>query len=108
MKTLEELRGRGCLVDRDGAVWFETPEARALDREGEEGRAVIRSHGDPTYLGTDIAYHRLCLEERGIDLKINVWGPNTHDHLLHMKIALPALGIAEQGRGGVVDQHVCS
>jgi arginyl-tRNA synthetase len=94
-KTMDELRRRGCLVDRDGAVWFETPEARALDREGEEGWVVIRSSGDPMYLGTDIAYHRLCLEERGIDLKINVWGSNTHYHLLQMKIALPALGIGE-------------
>ena len=94
-KTMDELRRRGCLVDRDGAVWFETPEARALDREGEEGWVVIRSNGDPTYLGTDIAYHRLCLEERGVDLKLNVWGSNTHYHLLQMKIALPALGITE-------------
>lgn len=95
-KTMDELRSRGCLVDRDGAVWFETPEARALDREGEEGWVVVRSNGDPTYLGTDLAYHRLCLEERGFDLKLNVWGSNTHYHLLQMKIALPALGITEE------------
>jgi arginyl-tRNA synthetase len=105
-KTMDELRRRGCLVDRDGAVWFETPEARALDREGEEGWVVIRSNGDPTYLGTDIAYHRLCLEERGIDLKINVWGANTHYHLLQMKIALPALGITEDRWSVVLYQYV--
>jgi arginyl-tRNA synthetase len=105
-KTMEELRRRGCLVDRDGAVWFETPEARALDREGEEGWVVIRSNGDPVYLGTDIAYHRLCLEERGIDLKINVWGANTHYHLLQMKIALPALGIGEDRWSVLLYQYV--
>jgi arginyl-tRNA synthetase len=105
-KTMEELRRRGSLVDRDGAVWFETPEARALDREGEEGWVVIRSNGDPTYLGTDIAYHRLCLEERGIDLKINVWGANTHYHLLQMKIALPALGITEDRWSVLLYQYV--
>ncbi len=105
-KTMDELRSRGCLVDRDGAVWFETPEARALDREGEEGWVVIRSNGDPTYLGTDIAYHRLCLEERGIDLKLNVWGANTHYHLLQMKIALPALGITEDRWSVVLYQYV--
>ena len=105
-KTMDELRRRGCLVDRDGAVWFETPEARALDREGEEGWVVIRSSGDPVYLGTDIAYHRLCLEERGIDLKINVWGANTHYHLLQMKIALPALGIGEDRWSVVLYQYV--
>ncbi|HUG05179.1 MAG TPA: arginine--tRNA ligase [Candidatus Limnocylindria bacterium] len=105
-KTMEELRRRGCLVDRDGAVWFETPEARALDREGEEGWVVIRSNGDPTYLGTDIAYHRLCLEERGVDLKLNVWGANTHYHLLQMKIALPALGITEERWSVLLYQYV--
>jgi arginyl-tRNA synthetase len=105
-KTMEELRRRGCLVDRDGAVWFESPEARALDREGEEGWVVIRSNGEPVYLGTDIAYHRLCLEERGIDLKINVWGANTHYHLLQMKIALPALGITEDRWSVVLYQYV--
>jgi arginyl-tRNA synthetase len=92
-KTMAELRRRGVLVDRDGAVWFETPEALALSREGDEGWVVIRSNGDPTYLGTDIAYHRLCLEDRGVDLKLDVWGANTHYHLQQMKIALPVLGI---------------
>ncbi len=105
-KTMDELRRRGCLVDRDGAVWFETPEARALDPEGEEGWVVIRSSGEPVYLGTDIAYHRLCLEERGIDLKINVWGANTHYHLLQMKIALPALDIREDRWQVVLYQYV--
>ncbi|MDP9252247.1 MAG: arginine--tRNA ligase [Chloroflexota bacterium] len=105
-RTMEELRRRGCLVDRDGAVWFETSEARALDREGEEGWVVIRSNGDPTYLGTDIAYHRLCFESRGIDLKINVWGANTHYHLLQMKIALPALGITEDRWSVLLYQYV--
>jgi arginyl-tRNA synthetase len=105
-KTMDELRSRGCLVDRDGAVWFETPEARALDREGEEGWVVIRSNGDPTYLGTDLAYHRLCLEERGFDLKLNVWGANTHYHLLQMKIALPALGITEDRWSVLLYQYV--
>ncbi len=105
-KTLDELRRRGCLVDREGAVWFETPEARALDREGEEGWVVVRSNGDPTYLGTDIAYHRLCLEEQGIDLKLNVWGANTHYHLLQMKIALPKLGITEERWNVVLYQYV--
>ena len=105
-KTMDELRSRGCLVERDGAVWFETPEARALDREGEEGWVVIRSNGDPTYLGTDLAYHRLCLDERGFDLKLNVWGANTHYHLLQMKIALPALGITEDRWSVLLYQYV--
>jgi arginyl-tRNA synthetase len=91
-KTIDELRKRGVIVERDGVVFFETPEAVALRREGDEGWVLVRANGDPTYLGTDIAYHRLCLEERGIELKLNVWGANTQYHLLQMKIALPVLG----------------
>ena len=92
-KTIDELRTRGVIVEREGVVFFETPEAAALRREGEQGWVLVDANGDPKYLGTDIAYHRLCLEERGIDLKLNVWGANTQYHLLQMKIALPALGI---------------
>ena len=105
-KTMLELRRRGVLVDRDGAVWFETPEALALSREGDEGWVLIRSNGEPLYLGTDIAYHRLCLEERGIDLKLDVWGANTHYHLQQMKIALPALGIDPSRFEVVLYQYV--
>ena len=92
-KTIDELRRRGVIVERDGVVFFETPDAVALRREGDEGWVLVRASGDPTYLGTDIAYHRLCLEERGVELKLNVWGANTQYHLLQMKIALPVLGI---------------
>jgi arginyl-tRNA synthetase len=91
--TIDELRRRGVIVEREGVVFFETPEAVALRREGEEGWVLVRANGEPVYLGTDIAYHRLCLEERAIDLKLNVWGANTQYHLQQMKIALPVLGI---------------
>jgi arginyl-tRNA synthetase len=92
-ETIDELRKRGVIVEREGVVFFETPEAVALRREGEEGWVLVRANGDPTYLGTDIAYHRQCLEERGVDLKLDVWGANTQYHLQQMKIALPTLGI---------------
>jgi arginyl-tRNA synthetase len=91
--TIEELRKRGVIVDRGGVIFFETPEAVALRRDGDEGWVLVDADGDPKYLGTDIAYHRLCLEQRGIDLKLDVWGANTQYHLQQMKIALPVLGI---------------
>ncbi len=105
-ETIEALRGRGVIVEREGVVFFETPDAVALRREGEEGWVLIRANGDPTYLGTDIAYHRLCLEERGIALKLNVWGANTQYHLLQMKIALPVLGIPPERFEVVLYQFV--
>ena len=93
-KTIAELRRRGVIVERDGMIFFETPEAAALRRdETEEGWVLVNANGDPLYLGTDIAYHRLCLEERGVDAKIDIWGANTQYHLAQMRIALPVLGI---------------
>jgi arginyl-tRNA synthetase len=91
--TVDVLRDKGVIVDREGVVFFETPDAVALRREGEEGWVLVDANGDPKYLGTDIAYHRLCLEDRGIDHKLDVWGANTQYHLQQMKIALPVLGI---------------
>jgi len=91
--TIDALRERGVIVDRDGAIFFETPEAIALRREGAEGWVLVDAEGDAKYLATDIAYHRQSLEERGFDLKLNVWGANTQYHLMQMKLALPVLGL---------------
>jgi arginyl-tRNA synthetase len=95
-KTIDELRKRGVIAEREGVVFFETPEAAALRRDQtDEGWVLLDKADDPPakYLATDIAYHRLCLEKRGVGLKLNVWGANTQYHLQQMKIALPALGI---------------
>ena len=92
-KTIDVLRKRGVIVERDGVVFFETPEAVALRREGDEGWVLKDAAGEAKYLATDIAYHRLCLEDRGVDLKLDVWGANTQYHVAQMKLALPLLGI---------------
>ena len=104
--TIEELRKRGIIVERDGVVFFETPEAVALRREGDEGWVLVDAHGDPTYLITDIAYHRLCLEERGFDKKLDIWGANTQYHLQQMRIALTVLGIGSSRFDVVIYQYV--
>jgi arginyl-tRNA synthetase len=105
-KTIDELKRRGVIVEREGVVFFETPEAVALRREGDEGWVLVDAADDPKYLGTDIAYHRLCLEERGFDLKLDVWGANTQYHLQQMKIALPVLGIGPERFEVVLYQFV--
>jgi arginyl-tRNA synthetase len=106
-KTIDALRKRGVIAERDGVIFFETPEAAALRRDQtDEGWVLVDKAGDPKYLATDIAYHRLCLEERGVDLKLNVWGANTQYHLQQMKIALPALGIDPSRLEVVLYQYV--
>ena len=92
-ETMRELRARGALEDRDGAVWLKSKEL------GEDIESVvIRSDAKrtPTYLGIDIAYHRNCLVERGFDRKLDIWGANTHGHMRRMRTALGALGLADR------------
>ena len=105
-KTIEELRKRGVIVERDGVVFFETPAAVALRREGDEGWVLKDAAGEAKYLATDIAYHRLCLEERGFDLKLDVWGANTQYHVAQMKMALPVLGVDPMRFEVVLYQYV--
>ncbi|HEV8535293.1 MAG TPA: arginine--tRNA ligase [Candidatus Limnocylindria bacterium] len=91
-KTLAELRKLGKVYEKDGAVWYEASEAV----EDKEGWVLVRSTGEPGYLGKDIAYHLQSLRERGFDKKIDIWGSNTHYHLIQMRAALKALGLLEK------------
>ena len=106
-KTIEVLKRKGVIVERDGVIFFETPEAAAMRRDqSDEGWVLVDANGDPKYLGTDIAYHRLCLEDRGVDLKLDVWGANTQYHLAQMKVVLPVLGIDPDRFEVVLYQYV--
>jgi len=105
-ETIDELRKRGVIVERNGVVFFETPEAIALRRDGDEGWVLKDANGEAKYLATDIAYHRLCLAQRGVDLKLDVWGANTQYHVAQMKMALPVLGIDPSRFEVVLYQYV--
>ena len=91
-RILAELRKLGKVYDRDGAVWFEASEAV----DDKEGWVLVRSNGEPGYLGKDIAYHVQSLRERRFDKKIDIWGSNTHYHLIQMRAAMQALGLLEK------------
>jgi arginyl-tRNA synthetase len=88
-KTLAELRRLGKVYEKDGAVWFEASESV----DDKEGWVLVRSNGDPGYLGKDIAYHVQSLRDRKFDKKIDIWGSNTHYHLIQMRAAMQALGL---------------
>ena len=91
-KTLAELRKLGKVYDKDGAVWFEASESV----DDKEGWVLVRSNGEPGYLGKDIAYHLQSLRDRRFDKKIDIWGSNTHYHLIQMRAAMQALGLLEK------------
>jgi arginyl-tRNA synthetase len=71
-EVLGELRKRGFVYDRDGAVWF-----RTTDFGKEQDTVLVKSSGEPTYRLPDIAYH-VTKFERGFDRMIDVFGA---DHI---------------------------
>jgi arginyl-tRNA synthetase len=87
-EVIEELRGRGHVYDEGGAVWF-----RATTFGDSRDRVLIKSNGDATYLGGDLAYHRNKFIERGFDRVIDVFGADTHGQVASLKAGMAALGV---------------
>jgi arginyl-tRNA synthetase len=86
--VIEELRTRGHVYDEGGAVWF-----RATEFGDSRDRVLIKSNGDFTYLGGDLAYHRNKFLERGFERVIDVFGADTHGQVASLKAGMQALGV---------------
>ncbi len=87
-QTIEELRKRGYVAEREGAVWF------ASSALGEDkDNVLVRSNGAPTYFASDAAYHYDKFVVRGYDRVIDVWGADHQGHVPRMKAMVSALGI---------------
>ncbi|RMH37001.1 MAG: arginine--tRNA ligase [Nitrospirae bacterium] len=89
-RTLEELRQKGLLFEKDGAWWFAS--SRFSD---DKDRVVAKQDGEYTYLASDIAYHRQKLE-RGFDLLINIWGADHHGYIPRLHAAIQAFGYPKE------------
>ena len=98
---LQRLRDAGCVVEREGAVWFAATEVGL-----EKDEVLIRSNGMPTYFMTDIAYHLDKLEKRSFDRAVDVVGADHGGHLARMYAALRALGIDDTRLNIVVTQLI--
>lgn len=88
--SLEFLKRKDFLYEKDGAVWF-----KATIFEDEKDRVVIKKDGNFTYIAPDIAYHRDKFE-RGFDDVINIWGPDHHGYIPRIKAAVEALGYPKE------------
>jgi len=87
-KTMDLLRERGYVAEREGAVWF------VSSAVGEEkDNVLVRSTGAPTYFASDIAYHYDKFVLRGFDRVIDIWGADHQGHVPRMKAAATALGV---------------
>ncbi|MHB1160550.1 MAG: arginine--tRNA ligase [Chloroflexota bacterium] len=87
-KTIDLMRQRGYVAEREGAVWFVST-ALGEDRDN----VLVRSNGSPTYFASDAAYHydKFCI--RGFDRVIDIWGADHQGHVPRMKAMAAALGI---------------
>lgn len=85
-KTVQALRERGYVYDKDGAIWF-----RATAFGADKDRVLIKSNGEPTYRLPDIAYHVNKLE-RGFHRIINVFGADHKDEYPDVIAGVRALG----------------
>jgi arginyl-tRNA synthetase len=85
-EAVEELRQRGVVEERDGAVWL-----RSTLFGDDKDRPLIRSNGAPTYLGADAAYYR-DKRRRGFERLIFLWGADHHGYVPRMRAIVRAFG----------------
>jgi arginyl-tRNA synthetase len=85
-ETINALKEKGLIYDKDGAQWFQSTKFG-----DDKDRVVIKSTGDKTYFGSDIAYHKEKID-RGFDKLIDIWGADHHGEVARTKGALEALG----------------
>jgi arginyl-tRNA synthetase len=87
-RTIDLLRQRGFVVEREGAVWFSS-----TSLGDDKDNVLIRSSGVPGYLAADIAYHYDKLVRRGFDRVIDIWGADHQGHVSRMKAGVQAVGV---------------
>ncbi len=100
-KSMEELRRRGAIVEKEGATWL------ASSALGEEkDNVLVRSTGVPTYFASDIAYHYDKFFGRGFDQVIDIWGADHQGHVSRVKTAVGALGVEAERLEIIIGQLV--
>lgn len=85
-KSIEDLKARGHIYEKDGAIWF-----RATAFGDDKDRVIIKREGDYTYFASDIAYHRKKIE-RGFDEIIDIWGADHHGYIPRIRAVMRAFG----------------
>jgi len=86
LQVMEQLRERGFVYEKDGAVWFKSTEFG-----DEKDRVLVTSGGEPTYFLVDIAYHQ-DKYARGFEKIYDLLGPDHHGYIKRMSAAMQALG----------------
>jgi len=107
-QVYQMLEDKGLLVEKDGAIWFASPDL------GEDKDAVIirspqvipNSDDRPTYFASDIAYVWDKLVLRSFNRAIYVWGADHHGDKPRVLAAAKALGFDPARVNILIYQHV--
>jgi len=81
-RGLERLKEGGHTYEADNALWLKT-----TDFDDDKDRVLVRSGGEPTYFGADVAYHADKVE-RGYSRLIDVLGADHHGYVARMTAAV--------------------
>jgi arginyl-tRNA synthetase len=92
-QILALVREKGYIVERDGAVWFTSPDLEADAVIIRSPKVIAEPDERPTYFASDIAYMWNKLVERGFEKAIYVWGADHHGDVPRVKAAAKALAL---------------
>ncbi len=99
-KTLERLREKDLLYEKDGALWF-----KATEFGDDKDRVIKKRDGNYTYIAPDIAYHADKFD-RGNEILIDVLGQDHHGYVTRLKAMLEALDYPADGLRVILYQLV--
>ena len=85
-KMLDWLKKNNLVYEKEGALWIKTSQFG-----DDKDWVVVRETGEPTYLLSDIAYHKDKFD-RGFDKVIDIWGADHQAHVSKIKAASKMLG----------------
>ncbi len=84
--ALQKLSDKKLIYEKDGATWL------ASSTYGDErDRVLVKSGGDITYLGNDIAYHLNIFVTRGFDIAIKEWGADHAGQVESLQLTIKQL-----------------
>ena len=87
-QTIEYLSVKDLVYEKDGAIWL-----NSISLGDTRDRVLVKSNGDVTYLGGDIAYHRNKFLVRNFDRVIDIFGADHHGQVASLRCAIQALGV---------------
>lgn len=87
LDLIHEFKAKGLTEQKEGALWFQSSEFAANDKE----RVLQKSNGATTYFASDLAYHKEKFE-RGFKTLVDIWGADHHGYVPRVRAGVAALG----------------